>query len=58
MLRKGGNRMIDPELHTNNQIDSEKKEILTGTLVSVCIVGLIVAAIWISVYALFIDRLG
>lgn len=50
--------MTNPELHTNNQVHSEKKEILTGTLISVCIVGFIVAAIWMSVYALFIDRLG
>lgn len=52
--------MAAPERKEQTQVESEtnKQTNLTGTLASVFILGLFLAVVWVSVYSLFVHRLG
>lgn len=50
--------MAAPEIKDKTHIKSEKDSDLKGTLASVFILGFILVIVWISVYSLFVNRLG
>lgn len=48
--------MIHTELHTHSKTKAEDQFSLRGTLASVLLLGLIIAASWVGVYYLFLNR--